>query len=164
MSTENTIVPVRKITTGVFGKVKEQAERKEKVMPLLKIVGIVDSFVEEATQFGEYYRLYGDFLAIDGMGKQSPVRSDCAILPNFLAKKLIAAIADKVTGEMLRVEFKLDIGTRPNDASVTGYEFTAEPLDRPQPHEDRLLTMAGPLMKQLEAPTAPAAEKKTRSV
>ena len=164
MSTENTILPVRKITTGVFGKVKERAERKEKAMPLLKIVGIVDSFVEETSQYGEFYRLYGDFLAIDSMGKQSPVRSDCAILPNFLSKKLIASISDKITGEMVRVEFKLDIGTRPNDASVTGYEFTAEPIARQQPHEDRLLIMAGPLMKQLEAPTAPAAEKKTRSV
>lgn len=152
---------VRKITTGIFGKCKDQGKRKSESMPVMMIVGIVDNYTEESGQYGEYYRLWGDFLAIDEMGVKSNVRSDCAILPSFLGKKLVAAITEKSSGEMIRVEFKLKIGTRPNADSVTGYEFTAEPLDRVEPHEDRLLIMAGQHVKVLEHKPS---DKKVKSI
>ncbi len=152
---------VRKITTAIFGKCKDQAARKIESMSVMLIIGIVDNYVEETSQYGEFYRLYGDFMAIDEMGVKPNARSDCAILPAFLGKKLVAAITEKTTGEMMRVEFKLKIGTRPNADSITGYEFTAEPLDRVEPHEDRLLIMAGAHAKVLEHKPA---DKKVKSI
>lgn len=143
------ITTLRKITVQSFGSIKDDKGRKEVAKEIMVVVGRCDCYTEETGTYGEYYRLYGDFIAVSPSGEK--IRSDTIILPGYLNKKIVAALeshVNKETREMAPIEFAFKIMTLPDKAY--GYTYVAEPIGQSNEAEDRLLArVSGVISKVL---------------
>ena len=118
---------LRKITLKTCGLDKaaiQEALGTAKNVDLLKIVGVTTSATPGQSDLGEFVKLNGQFRAINTVTGES-FESTVAILPNFIASQLAAALA-----QSSEVEFGLAIGAK-QSKSVTGYEYTVKPLVEP---------------------------------
>lgn len=146
---------LRKLTIKNCGwgktEVKEAVEAvaKGSIADLLKIVGKTTGAIPGQSDLGAYTLLAGDFYATN-VATAALYRSSKCILPNFISETLAAALAQSPA-----VEFALLIGAKASD-SVTGYEYTVQPLVETKPSENMLTLMqaAGidPNAPKLEAP------------
>jgi hypothetical protein len=125
---------------------------------LLKVVGKTTAATSGQTPLGTFHQLIGDFFAINTATGETFKASKC-ILPNFIAETLTAALEKSPA-----VEFALLIGAKNKPDSMTGYEFTVQPLIETKPSESvlSLLSAAGidPDAPKPERLPAPAPAKK----
>ena len=124
---------LRKLTIKTCGfdvtSVKMALSDHESVQ-LLRIAGIVQEGQPGQTDKGEYLRLKGEFRAINLITAEV-FEAATAILPSFITDRLSTALKGGP------VEFAIEIGVKRDPSSVTGYEYTAQPLVDAKP-SDRL--------------------------
>ena len=103
---------------------------KGKPIKLFNVVGIASGAKPGSTQMGDYLKLVGDFEATNlETGEVS--QSGACILPNFVTDGIGAAL---MRPNAESVEFALTIGAKPDEKSVTGYQYTCESLLPPSEH------------------------------
>lgn len=122
---------LRKITLKTTGFDKAgitAALGDQRATELLRVVGVTTSAAPGQTDLGEFLKLHGTFKAIN-VHTGEAFESTVAILPNFIAQSLAAALESSP-----EVEFGLSIGAK-TAKSVTGYEFTVRPLVEAKPSD-----------------------------
>jgi len=132
---------LRKITLKTVGFDKAgitDALGDQKSVELCRVVGVTTNAAPGQTDLGEFLKLHGQFRAIN-VHTGEVFESTVAILPNFIAQSLAAALEGSS-----EVEFGLSIGAK-TAKSVTGYEFTVRPLVEAKPSDKMaaLIAVAG---------------------
>jgi hypothetical protein len=124
---------LRKLTIRTCGfdtATVKMALGSEPSVSLLRIAGIAQEGQPGQTDKGEYLKLKGEFRAVN-MVTGEMFEAATAILPSFITDRIAAAI------KAGPVEFALEIGVKSDPSSVTGYQYTAQPLVDAKP-SDRL--------------------------
>lgn len=124
---------LRKLTIRTVGfdvATVKMALGTEPAVALLRIAGIAQEGAPGQTDKGEYLKLKGEFRATNLITGQL-FEAATAILPSFITDRISTALKGGP------VEFALEIGVKADPTSVTGYQYTAQPLVEAKP-SDRL--------------------------
>ena len=148
---------LRKLTISTCGwdvpASKAELGDKAKV-DLLKVVGVCRQAQSGASPLGEYFKLIGEFRAVNTVTGEIFASTRC-ILPNFIAEGIGYALTTSDN-----VEFGILIGAKAKPSSVTGYEFTVKPLIEPKVNDqlEKLMLIATQVTttEKLEAPAKKA--------
>jgi len=122
---------ITKITTSdVIGRkmtIKEviewDTENPGQVKPLYRVFGIASSAVPDSTKYGEFFRIYGQFKAIN-VETGEEFASMQVILPGALEKMIAGQLTQGATG----LQFGFEVGVKADETSQIGYSFTASSL------------------------------------
>lgn len=120
-----------KITTSdVIGRkmtVKEvilwDEQNPGKVKPLYRVFGIANSAVPDSTKYGEFFRIYGQFKAIN-LETGEEFGSMQVIFPGALEKMIAGQLGQGTTG----LQFGFEIGVKADETSQVGYSYAASSL------------------------------------
>lgn len=133
---------LNKITIkGVCGKLENYPNMEEGV-DLIQVIGNVRDKEEIKTQYGESWKLKGEFKAINLTTKEDFFSAAC-FLPS-LAEQLIVNQLELVEGGAVQFAFVIGIRSAKN---AVGYEYTVKPLIAPA--ENNALTLIEKQIKQL---------------
>lgn len=122
---------INKITTSdIIGRkmtIKEviqwDTENPGQTKPLYRVFGIASSAVGDSTKYGEFFRIYGQFKAIN-IETGEEFGSMQVILPGALERMIAGQLTNGATG----LQFGFEIGVKADETSQIGYSFTASSL------------------------------------
>lgn len=125
-------------------------EDAPKGIDLFRVIGVADGIKSGNSQFGDWISFTGNFKAIglrpDENGEVDEYRSAVLFLPAPADQLLVEALKDNDN-----VELAFIIGISPS-TGVLGYEYTCQPLIKPQ-ENDAISSLEQKLgLAQLEAP------------
>lgn len=125
---------LRKITTRDVGfpraDVQAAVIKAAKPVQLYTLLGVVNGVKPGSTSMGDFAKLVGEFEATN-LTTGEVFTSGAAILPNFIGDNIAAAI---MRPNAESVQFAITVGAKPNDKSVTGFEYTVDSGMPPSEH------------------------------
>jgi hypothetical protein len=149
---------LRKITIrDVIGKARqlqlaaELAQAKGRKVALCQIYGTVARAKPGTTDKGEYIKLVGSFKGIN-LATGEVMRSNAAILPNFIGEQIFAAMAESEAS----VNFAVEIGAHYDESAITKYVYDVKTL-MPPAESSAVAAIEAQLGRKLALPAPSAA-------
>lgn len=126
---EKTVEPslLKKISTQtVYGKIKNE----DKVEPksLYRVFGLAVGTKTGNTQYGDWSCFVGEFQAVN-LATGEVFNSSKCFLPEIVEAGIMTQLSQAES-----VKFAFEIGVKPNEEIVIGYEYTAKSLLQAQPN------------------------------
>jgi hypothetical protein len=151
----------RKITMkGIVGNVKTIAKTMKdgETMPLVKLLGFVDSAEAVETEYGTSTRFKGDFIAESMIDDKQPLVSSTKCFVPPILEDLINKGLEELDGTSLKLAFV--IAVKADESIPVGYEYKTWPLIKPKPSNPMLELMEA--IKETQAVEMSANDEKKK--
>lgn len=172
MSSEQAQIINKIVTKAVLEKIDIKEEVKNGEKDLYVVMGVATSIIPDESNYGQYFRMIGNFEAKRFSDGKRFISSTC-ILPEpvggMIGNQLMTAIRaegklgteTEVRGkkrtqyEVSSAQFAFVIGAKPSSKGDRGYEWVSRPIVQPS-GVDSLADLRGKVHAALPAPAQPA--------